>query len=173
MLEIEKYFNDNKIDDTIYKKNLDFNITNPHIFKILLDINMWANDIECLGEKKKRQKQEEFKELLLKRDIACIIDPEKYKSVDCDACHIVEVKDGGTYDVDNGLLINKINHNAFDANKWPINPDTLCIDILCEDINIVGDIINYKGKKISVEVNNIMKLYLRKRWIKYVEYKAE
>jgi len=40
MLEIEKYFNDNKIDDAIYKKNLDFNITNPHIFKILADINM-------------------------------------------------------------------------------------------------------------------------------------
>lgn len=173
MLQIEKYFVDNVIDNTIYNKNLDFDISNSVLFNTLIDINMWANDLDYLEQKTERPEQGEFRKLVLNRDKNCIIDPERYIPSECDACHIIEVKDGGTYDIDNGLLINKIHHKSFDDNKWSINPETFCIDILCDNKNIVGSIINYKGNKINIKTNNIMKMYLRKRWKTYLDYKME
>jgi len=172
MQKIEKYFNNNEINNTTYNKNLDFNVPNSYLFNTLVDINMWANDLDFLEEHLERPKQEKFRNLVLSRDKNCIIDSERHIPDECDACHIIEVKDGGTYDVDNGLLINKNHHKSFDDNKWCINPETFCIDILCDDRNIVGSIIEYKGNKINVEANNIMKLYLRKRWKKYLKYKS-
>lgn len=56
MQKIEKYFNNNEINNTIYNKNLDFNIPNSYLFNTLVDINMWANDLDFLEEHLERPK---------------------------------------------------------------------------------------------------------------------
>ena len=44
-----------------------------------------------------------------------------------DAAHVVEVKDGGSDSVVNGLLLEKGVHAAFDAHLWAVRPDSLAI----------------------------------------------
>jgi hypothetical protein len=63
---------------------------------------------------------------------------------ECEVCHIVQVKDGGTYDINNRLFINSNHHKTFDKNLWCINPDNLTIDIITDYRKVVGSIIEYK-----------------------------
>ena len=44
-----------------------------------------------------------------------------------DAAHVVEVKDGGSDAVSNGMLLEKGVHAAFDSHLWAIHPDSLVI----------------------------------------------
>jgi len=41
-----------------------------------------------------------------------------------DAAHIIEVNDNGSDHPENGILLEKGIHAAFDANLWAIDPDT-------------------------------------------------
>jgi hypothetical protein len=171
MNKIEEYF-DNKpyITTDFYNKNEEYDIDNKNLFKLLVDINLWANELSFTDEEYIRTKQDKFSEEILKRDNICVITKNHGKN-ECEACHIVQVKDGGTYDINNGLLMNSNHHKTFDKNLWCINPDNLTIDVLCDDRDIVGSIIEYKNKPVDYEFNNIMKHYLRKRWNSYIEYK--
>lgn len=45
-----------------------------------------------------------------------------------EGAHVIPVKDGGSDDPRNGLLINAAAHRAFDARLWAINPTTLKIE---------------------------------------------
>jgi hypothetical protein len=42
-----------------------------------------------------------------------------------DGAHVVPVKNGGSDDLRNGLLLSASHHRAFDANLWAIKPETL------------------------------------------------
>jgi hypothetical protein len=172
MNKIEEYFDDkqNIFNKDFYNNNIDYNIENKDVFKLLVDINLWANELSFTDNQHTRTKQEKFRKEILERDNICIITKNHGKN-ECEACHIVSVKDGGTYDTNNGILINLIHHKTFDENLWCINPNNYTIDVLCDDRDIVGSIIEYKNKIIDYKFNNIMKHYLRKRWKLYIEFK--
>ena len=108
----------------------------------------------------------------MERDKKCIVTGENVPK-ECDACHIVQVKDDENYDVDNGLLINKSMHTLFDEDIWCINPNTLLIDIYSDDEEKVGSIYKYKNKKVNIKPNNIMLNYLKKRWTNYINKKID
>lgn len=72
-----------------------------------------------------------------------------------------------------GLLISSNYHITFDKYLWSIEPETLLIDVVSDDSNVVGSIMLYKGKKANIEPNNIMKMYLRKRWNIYLKNKEK
>ena len=86
--------------------NQHFDIKNDILFKKIVDINIWANNIDIQSQSKKRLNQEKFRNQIVKRDKKCIVTgknvPKEY-----DACHIVQIKDDENYDVNNRLLINK------------------------------------------------------------------
>jgi len=174
MQTIEEYFDNNnniKIDENFYEQHEKFNVKNKELFKIMVGANLWANDIYSLDETKERKEQQKFRENILNRDKKCIV--TDIISIECQACHIVPVSDCGCYDIDNGLLINSNHHITFDKYLWSIEPETLLIDVVSDDSNVVGSIMLYKGKKVNVEPNNIMKMYLRKRWNIYLKNKEK
>ena len=172
MNKLEEYFNNSPIINTdFYNKNEEYNIPNKELFKSLVNINLWANNLSFTGEQEIRTSQDKFREELINRDVKCVV-TQHFEKNECEACHIISVKDGGSYDLNNGLLINSIHHKTFDQNLWCINPDDFTIDVLTNDRNIVGSIIDYKDKPINVNVNNIMKNYLKKRWAIYTDYKT-
>ena len=173
MFKIEEYFNNNKsVDNKIYNNNELFEVENNDLFKILVDINLWANNIRIEENSFSRPEQQKFRDLIVKRDKKCIVTGKNIAN-ECQACHIISVKESGTYDINNGLLINSIHHKSFDNNLWCINPETLCVDILTDDEEIVGSIIEYNEKKANLQPNNIMKHYLKKRWNTYIAKKYD
>jgi hypothetical protein len=162
----------NIFDKKIYNKNVSIGIINNELYKILVDINLWSNDIKIKDTCISRQKQQIFRDLIVKRDIRCII-TKKFFAKECQACHIISVKENGSYDIDNGLLINSIHHKSFDNNLWCINPYTLCVDILINDEIIVGSIFQYNDTTVNIKPNNIMLHYLKKRWNNYIQHKTD
>jgi hypothetical protein len=174
MQQIEKYFMNNddvKINDDFFKQHENFNVKNKELFKLMVNANLWANDIYYLSETKERLEQLKFRENILKRDKKCII--TDIIPIECQACHIIPISEGGCYDIENGLLINSNHHITFDKYLWSINPDTFLIDVVSTDSNIVGSIALYKGKKVNIQPNNIMKMYLSKRWNIYLKNKLQ
>lgn len=175
MQTIEEYFENNNnniiIDESFYEQYEQFNVKNKELFKIMVNANLWANDIYEINKKKERKEQQKFRENILNRDKKCIV--TDIISIECEACHIVPVADGGCYDIDNGFLINSNHHITFDKYLWSIDPETSLIDVVSDDSNIVGSIASYKGKKVNIELNNIMEMYLSKRWNVYLKNKEK
>ena len=181
MNKIEEYFDDgqNLFNKDFYNKNTDFNIENNDLFKLFVDINLWANNNTESEEQDARQEQPQFSNSVSNRDKKCII-TGKHIPRECQACHIIPVKDGGSYDINNGLFINSCHHTTFDDNLWSINPETSEIDVISDDAEIVGSIIEYvnnvdckKRLQALISDNYIMKHYLEKRWNKYILKKID
>jgi hypothetical protein len=174
MQQIEEYFNHNILScKNILMDNKLFEIENENIFELFININTWANDVETTNERHSREnKQNIFSNFIKQRDKRCVI-TGKYNILECEACHIVPVKMGGSYNIDNGLLINLIHHKTFDDNLWSINPENMCVDILTQDINIVGSIIDYEGKNVNIKPTHLMKHYLTKKWDVYIQLKYD
>ena len=84
-------------------------------------------NIKILEEKEKRLSQTQFRNKLINKYKTCII--TNYSSIECEAAHIIPVKDNGEYIVSNGLLLNSCIHKTFDLYYWSINPDTLRIEV--------------------------------------------
>ena len=172
MDKIEEYYNNKNILPNFYENNC--GITNKHLFDSFIDIYKSISD-PLTTEQKIRSEQKKFRENVVNRDGTCII--SNFSSTECQACHIVPVEDGGTYDIDNGLLLNACLHITFDKYLWSINPDTLEIDICCNDKQIVGSIydfyIQYQKCNIKpkIQINEYMRDNLYKRWDKYIEHK--
>jgi len=146
-----------------YKK---FGYNDKELFKLHLDFllknfykNIKINDSLCdsLSMCKKRLNQEEFRNLLLNKYKKCIITDN-----DCidelEACHIIEYKDCGNCDVNNGLERNI--HSTFDKNLWCIKPDIstyTCVIEIKNDHN--GTITKYKDVKIDLPISINNELY--------------
>jgi len=81
-----------------------------HHLKFMLD-NLY--NIKNIESKRKRLNQKEFREIILKKFNKCLITGEKC-TVELEAAHIIEVKDDGNYDIDNGLLLRKNIHSTYD-----------------------------------------------------------
>ena len=110
-------------------------------------------NIKILEEREKRLSQTQFRNELIKKYNSCII--TNYNSVECEAAHIIPVKDNGEYIVSNGLLLNSCIHKTFDLYYWSINPDTLKIEV---NSNYYTSINNYEGKIIDLDNNVYEKL---------------
>ena len=181
MNKIEEYFDDeqNLFNKDFYNKNKDFNIENTDLFKLFVDINLWAGNKTVTDEQNIRQEQQKFRNQIVNRDKKCII-TGKHIPKECQACHIVPVSDNGSYDIYNGFLINSCHHTTFDDNLWSINPETFEIDVISDNSEITGSIIEYvndtdckKRLQSLLENNHIMKYYLDKRWKEYMIKKID
>lgn len=135
-------------------------------FDILL--KMKYQNIKELGKteiKKKRTKQEKFREDLIKRyNGKCVVSGSSCLR-EIDAAHIKPVNEDGEYVIDNGLLLKKDIHSTFDDYLWSINPETLQIE--CKDENI-GEIKKYEGKKLNISTNIKLVKYLQFHYNKFV-----
>lgn len=159
---LEEYFDNlkGKISINFYKRANEFGFDSQDLFKSAVDLNMIVNKINFYKEKKERYYQKKFSNKIFKRDCKCIV-TNKGIDLEFEACHIVPVSEGGDYTESNGLLLSKNLHALYDDYLWSIDPDTLFVDILCDDEEIVGTIINYSGKKINLDPNYFMKINLK------------
>lgn len=119
---------------------------------IILQIIIYIIHINISEQKHKRLNQQEFRDIIIKKYKACVITNNQCID-ELEACHIIEVKDNGSYDVNNGLLLERNLHSTFDKNYWCINPNTLEIEIK-HDHN--GTIIKYNKQKVNIEFNPIL-----------------
>jgi hypothetical protein len=105
---------------------------------------------------KVRLDQKEFRMELLKKYGKCIVSGNTCID-ELEACHLVEVKDDGTYDLSNGILLEANLHKTFDKYIWCINPDSKMIEVK----NGTNSSINkYKNKIIEIDddiIDNLIK----------------
>lgn len=103
--------------------------------------------ISLTKEQKQRLFQQKFRNNLINTYSKCMV-----SSIDdedeLEAAHIVPVSEGGEYNIDNGLLLNRNIHRTFDKYKWSINPRTLIIEIK-DTISPNSTIYKYKNKQID------------------------
>jgi predicted restriction endonuclease len=100
---------------------------------------------------KRRVGQTHFrKELLQKFDNKCIITETKCES-ELEACHIVSINKGGTYDLDNGILLKRNLHTTFDKYMWSINPYNMRICVGLEEE--IGEIKNFADTFVDIPIN--------------------
>lgn len=170
-----------KLSDDIYKlKSIPIHFTQFYTrygfesieeFKIILDIIMWTRNLNWVREVSDRgSEQDTFRKNLIARDGKCIVS-QKNIPRECEGCHIIPYSEGGDFSIDNGLLISSTLHKLFDDFIWSINPSDYTIDILCEDEDVVGSILEYAGKKINVVPTESMSKNLEWHWNKYLEHK--
>ena len=153
-MHIEEFLDKNK---TIYKNIYDdyekFNFLSREAF--IIDLNFLLKNIYTdnifVENSKVRLSQTEFREQLINKYKNCII-----SNNDCldelEACHIIEVKNNGDYNINNGLLLSRNLHVTFDKNLWCINPDTLYIEVA--PAHNKGSINKYINTKINLDMND-------------------
>ena len=169
---LEEYFDNLKenISVNFYKRASEFGFDNEELFKSAVKLIMLANGINFYKEEKQRYYQKKFSDIIFKKYNKCII-TNKGINLEFEACHIVPVNEGGDYTESNGLLLNRNLHVLYDNYLWSINPETLCVDVISEDEEIVGTIIDYSGKKIKLNPDYFMKINLKSHWNKFLEKK--
>ena len=80
-----------------------------------------------------------------------------------DAAHIIPVENYGTDNKENGLILCKNHHKAFDDGFFKINPNNLKIEIIKEDKNVL----NITRDNLNHLINKPGKMYLEWRYKKY------
>lgn len=159
-------YNNESLNEDIYQDYLKFGYPNEGLYKLHLDFmlnNLY--DIKLIKSTRKRLNQTEFrKEILKKFNYACIVTGETCLD-ELTAAHIIPISQDENYDIDNGLLLRENIHKTFDSFKWSINPTTLIIEI--KSNTNVGQIKEYQGKKINIELNNDIKINLETHYNKF------
>ena len=150
--KLEEYLdsiNDNYVDISLLDNYNEYGYESYNDFKIVIEF-LFQNiyNLSFLEKGKKRMGQEDFRNIIKEKYKRCIITD----SIDeeCDAAHIVEQHNGGTYDTDNGLLLNSAIHKTFDKYYWTINPDTMIIMV---KNNHRGTIKKYEGIQVNLNMN--------------------
>jgi len=156
---IENYLLQNKekiINYNIYDNYKIFNYDNKELFTLHLDflLNNFYKDIKIkeINISNKRLNQDEFRNLLLNKYKKCIITNNNCID-ELEACHIIELKNGGKCNINNGFLLERNIHATFDKNIWCINPNTLLIEIKNE-MKCTGTISKYKNFKVNIKLND-------------------
>ena len=129
-------------------------------FELVLNFLLYnIYNISIVEDSNVRIHQTDFSNKIRKKFKSCII----LGSIDeeCEAAHIVEIKNGGDYNINNGLLLNSGIHKTFDKYRWTINPLTLIIEV---KPNHNGTIKKYEGIKVNIEINNMLFYYLKQRY---------
>ena len=151
--KLEEYLNsinDKYVDISLLDNYEEYGYDSYNDFKIVIEFLFQNFYKRCIMEKgKKRLGQEEYRNIIKEKYKRCIITNSIVE--ECDAAHIVEYHNGGSYDIDNGLLLNSAIHKTFDKNYWTIHPDTMII-IVKE--NHKGSIKKYEGTKINITMTS-------------------
>lgn len=169
ILSLEEYFDlsiesKEKINSKLLNCYEYFNYTNKELF--IADIEILIQTIypnlKIIQDSNTRLSQTEFRNDLIKYyDGKCAI-TQNNSLEELEAAHIVELKDNGDYDINNGLLLEANLHKTFDRYLWTINPDTL--EIESNPNNITKSVKNYIGKKVDLKLNPFSYTNLKKRY---------
>lgn len=160
------------------EKKLYSNITNSYGYFSYPTESSFKIDLELLLEtvynqiilvdslQKSRLTQNEFRlQLMDLYQSKCVISSNSNPD-ELEAAHIIEVCDGGNYDISNGLILEANIHKTFDKYQWTINPDTLKIEV--KDGHS-GSITKYLDKKINLDLNPILYSNLKFRYNKFID----
>ena len=99
--------------------------------------------------KEYREKQSDFRKILLEKYGCCVISKTKSK-YELQAAHIIpHCEDKYNFYLNNGLLLKSNLHATFDKFLWSINPDTFCIEVKNKSIDDLGEIYDYKNNKVE------------------------
>lgn len=153
--EISKTINIITIDMKILHAWKFFDYENEHIFRIDLELlleTLYRGIVITNLKSKIRLNQQEFRQgLLNKYNNACVISLNSNPD-ELEASHIIEIKDGGDYELSNGILLEANLHKTFDKYLWAINPNTAQIEFAKN--KKCGSIEKYVG----INLNNILDL---------------
>lgn len=106
-----------------------------------------------------RTEQTNFRSELLKKYNSCVITGNDCKD-ELEACHIIELNNGGTYDTQNGIILERNLHSTFDKNYWTIDPNTLLV-LIKSTHN--GTITKYKNVKANITITPLTHMYLTQK----------
>jgi len=165
-------------NDDVGEKKLCSNIINSYRYFGYPNESSFKIDLELLLEtvynqiilvdtlQKSRLTQNEFRTQLMDLyQSKCIISSNSNPD-ELEAAHIIEVCDGGNYDISNGLILEANLHKTFDKYQWMINPDTMEIEI---KEGHSGSITKYMGNKINFALNPVLYSNLKFRYNKFVD----
>ena len=132
----------NVIDISIFNDYKKFNYDSKELLNIDLEfLTKNIFDIKLSEPKIARPSQKDFRKELLKKYGKCIVsDNTCYDELE--ACHLIEVKDGGNYDINNGIILEANLHKTFDKNIWCINPYTKMIEVKTSSNSSINKYIN-------------------------------
>jgi hypothetical protein len=160
MYTLEDTLNNNKIININYFNNFkDFGYETKNLLMIDLEflVENIYNDVKIIDNKNIRLSQGEFRNELLDKYGKCLITDNECP-YELEACHLVEVKDGGDYFIENGIILEANLHNTFDKYLWCINPYTKKIEI---KENHFSSINKYNNKEINIDNNILENLIIR------------
>ena len=171
---LEEYFDlvtktENKINSQLMDCWEYFGYPNKELF--IADIELLVQtiypELKITQESNARLSQTEFRNCLIQYyNSKCTI-TQNNSLEELEAAHIVELKDGGEYNVSNGLLLEANLHKTFDRYLWTINPDTL--EIESKPNKITNTVKNYIGKKVNLQLNPFLYMNLKKRYEIFLE----
>lgn len=167
-LDLE-YKTDKKIKSQLLSCWEYFGYPNKELFTsdIELLIQTIYPELKITRESKTRISQTKFRNYLLDHYANKCVITQNDSLEELEAAHIVELKNGGEYDVNNGLLLEANLHKTYDRYLWTINPHTLKIE--SNPNKITNTIKNYIGKKIDLQLNPFLYMNLKKRYDIFLE----
>ena len=116
---------------------------------VLNDYELIYNQNNPKYLKENREKQSDFRKLLIKKYTCCIISGTR-SEYEIEAAHIIPYcEDKYNFYLNNGLLLKSNLHKTFDKFLWSINPNTFCIEVKNISSDILGEINDYKNKKVE------------------------
>lgn len=172
--DLEEYFDNynGKLSVNFYKRANEFGFNNCELFKSAVEYNMFTKGLKFYKEEKERYYQKKFSKKIFERDLKCIV-VGKGNRVEFEACHIIPVSEGGDYSASNGLLLTRNLHKLYDDYLWSINPESLHIEAISTDEEIIGTIVNYLGKKVNLKPDYYMLNNLKLHWAIFLEKKSK
>lgn len=165
---LEDYFDkyNGKLSIDFYKRANEFGFDNLNVFKTAIEYNLLIRDLSFYKKEKERVYQQNFSTKIFERDVKCIV-VQKGNQIEFEACHIVPVHEGGDYTESNGILLTRNLHKLYDEYLWSINPETLVIEAISTNEDIIGSIYNYLGKKVNLNPDFFMRINLKSHWDKF------
>lgn len=103
-----------------------------------------------LRKDRNRKQQQQFREDILNKYGECFI--TGFDAEECDACHIIPYEKGGSFNVNNGILLSKNLHYLFDKGYWTIYQGQILLSPQIQ--NKKSLIKQYEG--FTLDINEVM-----------------
>ncbi len=117
-----------------------------------------------------RDGQNKFRKKLILRDKKCLITCDNYEV--CEAAHIIPYSESKSFDIGNGLLLNRCLHKMFDKYLWSIN-SLDCVEFSKQIWNLENfhNYNRYNGVKLNI--SDDCKKYLSTHYKKFLEFNSD
>ena len=150
--------NHNNLDlDKLYKVLIDEFINKIPNYLYIINFIMYdkfkyypfnSANLDTLSLATERRGQNEFRLNIINRDKVCIISGD---DVDiCEACHIIPYSESKSYNINNGILLNRILHDVFDKYDLTINDNKVFLSDKILNKTTYKNIHIYHNKYINV-----------------------